>query len=297
MSRTPFNKLAFPDGRKRGVKRESTSDRVARSKVAARCNPVKGEMQLIKPQHWDELADTAHHRERDSRYRFTLDQDGVGSCGFEAAAGGKGAQDQRQNLPMIIYNPWFGYQFTSGGRDNGSVIGDNAEFLRDHGVAPEEVWPRSKGWREEPSREAKRIAEFFTIDDFFYVETINEFVSALLAGYDIHAGYTGHSVIFGRYVKRRRVRYKNSWGDWGDNGFGELSVDKIYFPYGAYAYKNARMWTLDEWQPKHDQVALAMAVNSFMKDAQATKGAWSERAKGRRLRSYDDTLKAHGLAT
>lgn len=265
MPKRPFNQLTFPDGRKAGVRKESTSDRKARAKVADRCDPVRGEIELISRTYWDELADTGHHQNRRSRFRYTLDQDGVGSCAAESAAGLKSALDERQGLPEVLYNPWSIYWYTSGGRDNGSVIGDNVEYIRDKGVCPEEVWPRSKSWRAEPDREAKRIAKFFTIKEFFYVETIDEFVSALLQGFDIHAGYTGHAIVFNRYLKRQKVEYKNSWGSWGDNGFGSLSLSNIYFPYGVYAYKNARVWTEDEWIPRYNQRKLAEAVNLFVK--------------------------------
>lgn len=298
MPKPPLNQLAFPPGRKPGVRKESTSERVARSKIAARCDPIKGQIEIIPRKHWDERADTIWHKNRRSRFRYVLDQNGVGSCAAESAAGTKAALDERQGLPEVVYNPWFLYQTTSGGRDNGSVIGDNVEFLRDHGACPEEVWPRSKGWRAEPSREAKRVAKFFRLIEFFYVETIDEFVSALLQGYDVHFGYSGHAVASGQYVKRMTIEYLNSWGiGWGDNGFGKLSLSKVYFSYGAYAYKNARVWTPEQWSPRGDQAALAKAVDSFMDYMNASSSAgrkvWTKRHDSWR----EDCYQGNFLAT
>ena len=107
MPRAPFNQLAFPDGRKPGVRKESTSERVARSKIAARCDPIKSQIELIPRTHWDELADTQWHKNRRSRFRYVLDQNGVGSCAAESAAGTKSALDERQGLPLVVYKQWF----------------------------------------------------------------------------------------------------------------------------------------------------------------------------------------------
>lgn len=261
----------FPSGRKPGVKRDT------RSKIMDRCDSVRSVIEVVPSRHWDELADTNWHTNRRARFRYTLDQDGVGSCGAESAAGIKAARDALQGLPKIVYNPWFVYQTTSGGRDNGSVIGDNVEFVRDHGIAPEEVWPRSKGWRASPSSEAKRVANFFTLREFFYVENTDEFVSALLQGMDIHFGYTGHAIVACQYLKQRKIRYKNSWGDWGDDGFGTLSVSNIRFDYGAYAYKHVRMFTPEEWSPSLNQTKLARSVNRFMVRMAIAKHPWHSR--------------------
>ena len=282
----------FPPGRKPGVKRDRPS------KIMDRCDSVRTQIELIKPQYWDEIADTRFHQSRRSRFRYTLDQNGFGSCAGESATGHKAACDARQGLPLVVYNGLFPYHTTSGGRDNGSVIGENVEFIREHGVCPEEVWPRSKGFRAEPSAEAKRVAEFFKLIDFFYVETIDEFVSALLQGFDIHAGYTGHAIVFNRYLKRRTVEYKNSWGNWGDNGFGSLSLSKIHFPYGAYAYKNVRIFTPDEWTPKTDQRRLATAVSSFMEAMHETRDTlpWSKQWDQWREDIYGKSMEACGIA-
>ena len=168
-------------------------------------------------------------------------------------------------------------------------------------MCPEEVWPRSKGWRAEPGGEAKRIAKFFRILEFFYVETIDEFVSALLQGYDIHAGYTGHAIVFNRYLKRQTVEYLNSWGNWGDNGFGKLSLSEVYFPYGAYAYKHCRMWTPEEWSPRYDQESLAVAVDGFMNhinsSARAGYKVWTRNNEKWRLDAYARSLQSCRSAT
>jgi hypothetical protein len=290
----------IPPGRKRGVLKERTRGPKAR-RYDDRCESVRGQIELIPREFWEELAANKFHKERRRRYRWTFDQDGLGSCAPESGYGGKGACDMRQGLPMVFTNPLFAYYTTSGGRDNGSVIGDNVEHLRDYGACPEEVWPRSKGFRAEPSSQAYKIAAFFKLKEFFYIETIDEFVSGLLQGYDIHAGYDGHAVIFDRYLGGQKVEFKNSWGAWGDDGFGPLPLSKIYFPYGAYAYKLVvpyatpaadRGWDWKSpWQPKYDQAKLAEAVRRYNEETmihRVTAGrspAWREDTYARALES------------
>ena len=300
MPRFNLDNMKFPAGRKAGVLKERTRGPRAR-RYDDRCDPVRGQIEIIPRKFWEDEAKRKFHKARRWRYRFTYDQNGIGSCAGESAYGGKAACDTRQGLPMVFGNPLFAYQETSGGRDNGSVIGDNLEHIRDHGYCPEEVWPRSKGFRAEPSAEAKRIAAFFKMGEFFYVESIDEFVSALLQGYDVAGGYDGHAVVFDRYLGLQKVEFKNSWGDWGDDGFGELSLSKIYFPYGADAYKNVVSYATpaanggwdwkSPWKPKHDQVKLAEAVRLYTEETMihrvtaARSPAWREDTYARALAS------------
>lgn len=291
----------IPAGRKRGVLKERTRGRKAR-RYQDRCDPVSGQIELIPREFWEDEAKRKYHKARRWRYRYTFDQDGLTSCASDSGCGAKAACDTRQQQPLVFYNPLFTFYTTSGGKDRGSVIGDNLEHLRDYGACPEEVWPRSKGFRAKPSSQAYKVAAFFKLKEFFYVETIDELVSALLQGYDVHAGYDGHAVVFMQYLGRLVALFKNSWNkSWGDDGFGELSLSKIYFPYGAYAYKLVEPYAtpaadddwdwLPPWRPKYDQAKLAEAVRLYNEEVMVHRftamrsPAWREDAYARALES------------
>jgi hypothetical protein len=283
MSKRPISldKMVFPAGRKRGAILESTSPRKARAKVADRCDPIRRAdgFHLIPSDQWDRYADTPAHLNKRNRYPWLLDQDGIGSCGSESKEYTMRALWDEMNQPSWFPNPLGTYNTVSGGVDRGSVIGHNVEFARDVGCFPEEVWPRSKGFRAKPSAFAVEVAGFFRLIEFFHVETIEEFVSALLQGWFIHAGYSGHAISFFRYAKKGILHYINSWGNWGQNGVGSLSADKVYFGYGAYAYRTACLyyrpetdqwgnwrdgvWVDCPWRPSVNQALLAKAVNRY----------------------------------
>lgn len=292
-----LDNMVLPAGRKAGVRREHTSERRARDIIAGRCASVRGQIDDIPEEYWEDEARRKFHALRRERYRYTLDQDGITSCAAESGCGGKAATDARQGLPLVVYNPLFNFYKTSGGRNSGSTIGSNVSELRDTGCCPEEVWPRSKGFRAKPSREAYRVAKIFRLAEFFYVETPAELVSALLQGFDVHAGYSGHAIVFCQYLGRGKLLLKNSWGaDWSDNGFGELSLRNVYFPYGVYAYKNVIPWEEDDWKPQHDQVALAAAVQSYTAGLMKRRRVWERRYDRWRADEYQRVLGSCGLA-
>lgn len=255
----------MPIGRKPGCKLDKWS------KIMDRCASIREtNITIIPENYWDELSSSQWHQIKTERYLYTSDQNGIGDCAAESKDNTKHALDTFHGQPLIIYNPLGTYYTTSGGRDNGSVIGDNLEFGREKGCFPEEVWSRSNGWKKQPSNEAYEIASYFKIREFFYVEDIKEFVSALLQGYYVHAGYSGHAVSFCCYMGRGVLKFKNSWGDWGENGFGTLKASQINFGYGAYAYKDIVPYYdmvtkkfLCPWTPAKDQLRLAAQVNRF----------------------------------
>jgi hypothetical protein len=284
--------LSFPSGRKKGVKRDT---KIA---ISDRCVSAIKVLALVDEKHWEKFCKSNAHLGKRDWVRYILDQDGIGSCAAESADQLLATMIANDlNLAPPVFNPWFNYQKTSGGRDNGSVIGHNVEDLVERGACPEEVWPRSKGWRTTPSREALRVAKFFRLRKYFYVKTRKEFVSALLQGYCVHFGYTGHAIVAVQYLGNGKILYVNSWDkSWGDNGFGVLSLDKVRYDYGAYGYDTMRTWNPKDWKPKQDQQRLLAAVNAFMVTSQTIARPWSSQREQWRKEMYQKSLQVCGLA-
>jgi hypothetical protein len=168
-----------------------------------------------------------------------LDQDGAGSCATESTTGAVKIGRAFAGLPFVELNPWFIYRVTSGGRDSGSSIDENLAFVRENGIAPESLHPRSKGWRGTPSEEAKKAAQAYRIVEFYDVSTVDEFVSCLLHGYPVVHGASGHSICAVSHIDESSKLDLNSWGsDWGDGGFGKwCSYRGINWGYGAFAVR------------------------------------------------------------
>lgn len=198
------------------------------------CSLAREKIKLIPRQEWAGLA--AKMREEQANLRryvkTILDQDGVGSCATESTTQSVMVARAIAGLPHVLLNPWFIYHTTSHGRDQGSSIDENLAFARDNGIAPEVIWPRSKGWKAEPSAEAKEAAKEFRIAEFFDVLSTDEAGSALVSGWSIVYGAKGHSVL--------KIEYDldaNSWGTgWEDEGFGLwCALERIDFRYGTFA--------------------------------------------------------------
>jgi len=168
-----------------------------------------------------------------------LNQGQVGSCATESTAAATMISRSIVGAEQVLLNPLFIYHTTSGGRDAGSSIDDNLEFARDYGIAPESVWPRSKGWQAKPSEEAIQVAKQYRIEEFYDISNINEFVSALLLGFPVVFGSNGHAVTAVQHMGRYPL-ILNSWGDWEDHGFGQwCSYNAINWNYGAWALRVA----------------------------------------------------------
>ena len=180
------------------------------------------------------------------------DQDGRGSCATESTTQGLQTNRSTRGLPFIELSPWSIYCFTSGGRDQGSSIDDNLEHARDVGIMPASIWPRSKGWRAKPPKLLlEEHASQFRIEEFWDINNIEEIGTALLLGFPVVFGWSGHSVMFCDLLDVNTGEYANSWGrDWGDNGFGKLSLRSVNFKYGCFALRTTNEANTDPVPPK-----------------------------------------------
>lgn len=171
--------------------------------------------------------------------KTVLDQDGVGSCATEGTAQAVMIARAVAGLPHVPLNPWFIYHTTSGGRDSGSSIDENLQFVMANGCAPMDVWGRDKGWRATPSSEAVEAAKEFKGIEVFDIASIDEMVSALLTGFAVVWGANSHCVTKVEHLDESKGLDINSWGtSWGDGGFGTwTSYRGIQWGYGAWALR------------------------------------------------------------
>jgi hypothetical protein len=191
-------------------------------------------VKLIDRDKWQKYLDKLGRSLRDHVNQI-LDQDGAGSCATESTSQALMVRSDWKGQEFVLLNPWFMYHYTSGGVDRGSSIDENLEFARNQGVAPESVWPRSKGWRATPSAEATREARKYRIAEFLDVTSIDGVGTALLNQLPVVFGWSGHSCVLTRLLSPTTAEYANSWGNWGDQGFGEIRLSSINFRYGAFA--------------------------------------------------------------
>jgi len=198
-----------------------------------------GDFQVIQPNRWAELIAGQDAVDLTPLFMHKLDQNGKGSCGAEGLTQGimlTLAKATGKAPPLL--NPLFMYHTTSGGRDQGSSLQANIAFAMKHGVASEAVWPRSKGFLTKPSLLAYADARSYVLLEYSQVRNWIEFATALLLGWPVYFGYTGHAICAVKLLDQERFRYANSWSkDWGDNGAGTLHKDRIYWNYGAYAIR------------------------------------------------------------
>jgi len=222
--------LIIPDGKKTGCN-------VRSSKPGQWC-PLFGEkVPTIPVGEWDDLIGEVELR---SSVTNVKDQDGVGSCATEATSQAVEIVRKLEGQEYVQLNPWSIYATTSGGRDQGSSIDENLLFVQAHGICPESVWPRSRGWSAKPSVEAVEIAKQYKIEEFYDISTVVEVGTALLLGFPVVFGWNGHSCVLTQLKSTTVAEYCNSWApSWGDQGFGTIKLSSINWSYGAFAVRTA----------------------------------------------------------
>lgn len=175
------------------------------------------------------------------------DQQRDGSCGCESSTQADQMTGQAQGGEFVKLSPLSIYHFTHSTRNGGgSNLDRNLEHLREFGVCTEDFWPRSRGWRKSPPAGWQENAAQHKIDEFFDVENIEDFGSALLKGFPVVFGWDGHSCVATSIKSTREFEYANSWGaNWGDSGFGTLRFRDVNFGYGAFAVRSTTILPTD----------------------------------------------------
>ncbi len=175
--------------------------------------------------------------------RFTLDQNGYGSCASEGVSGCVIGCEVKQGVERVErLNAYRLYKRVNGGRDGGSSLSDNMAASAKYGTPTEKVSPRNRGWRPSLSEEEKQDALRHRVREYWRVGSREEFGTALLLGMFVYAGYSGHAWYAIDPLDEKRFTWHNSWGkDWADRGFSTLKYTSVRWGYGAYAVRTSLM--------------------------------------------------------
>ena len=154
------------------------------------------------------------------------------------------------------------YRWVASGPGSGSTISGNLRQLKEVGMLPVrgsgEAALRTMGLPEShtlthtgyyqtfPSN-WKETAAFFEGVEAFDISSFDGIVSALLDGFPVGYGRAGHAICaVSPYHEGNTfgLNYANSWGNWGDNGFGkdtESFVSSAIRSYGAWALRSVKI--------------------------------------------------------
>lgn len=123
---------------------------------------------------------------------------------------------------------------------SGAMVSDGLEEMAERGILPLDdeknrarfggiVMPNT-GFRSKYPDGWEAVAKQFTALEWTIVDTMAELITALFNHHPVVVGRSGHSICYLDPIYKDGqllVKYANSWGNWGDNGFGYDTVRLI----------------------------------------------------------------------
>jgi hypothetical protein len=196
-------------------------------------------IEIIPESQWESVIEQLGSNTLDRLTDHTHDQNGDVSCTSNATCF---AHETLQSLQhgkdrIVILSPMSLYNRV-GSRNSGSAVDDNLDEMVRRGILPLDNdankarfthTMRHNGYGSCPSG-WESTAALFRGAEWFEIENSASFITALLKGFPVVYGRQGHAICAIRAVIRDgRVyaKYKNSWGEWGDKGYGYDSLSMV----------------------------------------------------------------------
>jgi len=169
------------------------------------------------------------------------DQDGLGYCWVYASTTAVEIIRALQGLPYVELSPESVGGPITGWRNEGGYGGDAEKQLADVGACAESFMDTPNSLRHSRWKSGWQVdcANHRIDTEWWDVTSFDEIITLLLSRQPISVGldWWGHQVCFTDPVilddGSVGVKFRNSWGDWGDNGFGTLTESKSQ-PDGAF---------------------------------------------------------------
>lgn len=217
---------------------------------------------LIPRSEWKDRIDAQENRRQ--LVNRIKDQNGEPSCTSNAVTGcyeyiyNQQIGETLGEALWVELSPISVYRFV-GSPNSGSSVSANYRRMRDIGALPVNTDRNRKllaaaglnpqhthpanGYRVRMPDGWEETAQLFRITEAYDIDSVDGFISALLSGWCVHYGRSGHSIFGAQAVYEGSTfycEYANSWGNWGDQGFGrdsESYLKRTSAAYGAYAYR------------------------------------------------------------
>ncbi len=122
---------------------------------------------------------------------------------------------------------------------SGAVVTDALEELEAKGILPLDDEDNKKRFKHTMPNTGfgtpypagwEKTAEMFKAIEWLRIESLVELVSAMFNRHSTVVGRSGHSINYTRPLNKSGklvTKYVNSWGDWGDAGFGYDSMSMM----------------------------------------------------------------------
>lgn len=190
------------------------------------------------------------------------DQRDLGACtGFAVTGAIEYLRRADLDLYSTTYSPLFSYYLARKIRgweqeDSGAMIRDIVKAMATDGAAPETSWPYDvRRFATPPSKTATKQATRWRLGSYYRCEGLDRVTAAISQSLPVVGGFSvyssmltsevdrtgvvpmptkrdrlvgGHAVLFtGFDYVTGYVEFKNSWGAWGDAGYGYLPVEYL----------------------------------------------------------------------